>query len=301
MALTLPASPPPPSLRARAIPFLLSRLSSTPPSDPSAVLSVLVPLLRALSTSLSSSAESTPPPLLPLHALLHLGSAPFSPSSTTPRLPLQALLDALVLYPLHGRALSLVADRLLASDPTALETIRTDLLPALVSRLYLTPAPAPAGVRTLVRLLHGLAGTHEELLALVLSEADYVVPALKAVFEALDLPAPGDVGSAGLDVKERILARQEVLMFSHEVVRAAGPIGIDAVMGLMGSGKLREAYDEVFVVGRLEADAQAVIRQEQDEAASLDPVRMLPSFVSPLRFDLNKLGVADFGPSAWTR
>lgn len=266
MTATLPSSSPPASLYLRALPLLLFHLNDPSiHSSPSALLKLLEPIFHILSHAQphppkqsSSSTISLLSSTIPLAALLHLSL--LSPSSIT----LPILISSIIAYPNHTTTISTILTSVIEAQPNLLDAIRTEVIPPLVTRLRLSPSPI------VVRILHLLQRAHEEILGLLLIEADYILPALRDSYPKLN----------------SIRAKSDTLLVCHALVQAVqGGQSGEALKRLMrdaGSGSrkknlvdggLREDYEAVFEGGRIEDEEVVVLRRMRDEDASSDPVR----------------------------
>lgn len=267
MTRTLPSTSPQPHLHLRALPLLISRLNdpSTHPS-PSSLLQALQPTLHILAQCQlhPSKASASHQPLLsstiPLSALLHLST--LSPHSLT--LPLCR--DAIIAYPAHTTTISTILTSAFTSQPTLLDDLRTQVLPSLVTRLRLSPSAQ------VVRVLHLLLRSHEEIVGLLLTESDYLLPALRDSYPQLR------------DVR----GKSDALHVCHALVRAVrGGQSGEALKRLMGetggsrrilvSDGLREDYECCFEGrGRIGDGEMGELRRLRDEEAASDPVGILP-------------------------
>ena len=268
MRSTLPSSSPSPALRLRALPVLISHLNDPSIySSPSLVVQTLQQTLQILSFSQLHSPTHISSPLLtsttPLSALLHLST--LSPST----IPLPLLIEAIIAYPHHTSTISKILSYTLDSQPNLLDTIRTEVIPALVTRLRLSPS------RQVVRMLHLLLRSHEEILGLLLIEADYILPALRDSYARID----------------GIRGKSDALLVCHVLIKAVhgGQSGeaLKRLMGAVGTASknkvlvdagLREDYEAFFEEGEIGKGEIAVLKRIRDEDAASDLVGLYLDF-----------------------
>ncbi|ORY21467.1 hypothetical protein BCR39DRAFT_553549 [Naematelia encephala] len=276
MTADLPSSPPPLALQARALPLLLHRLSDP---DISSDASTALPYLKA-SLNILASAQLQPKvqatsPATPLDVLIRVAQATPSLVDT----PL--VLDAIIAYPLHQVAVAHLIDLVLPAQPELLQTFRGDVLPHLVTRLRLSSSLHEK--TSVVRILLAMIRAHEELLGLFLSEADYLVPALRDVYKSL----------------EDISAKSDLLVICHTLVSALmGDESKEAIKRLMSgdakvgtkclvNANLQHDYEAIFEgKSSIGGDELGVLKALQEEQASLNPrvaplVHLFPS-LSPI-------------------
>jgi hypothetical protein len=161
---------------------------------------------------------------LPLQVALHLTSDP-----SGPELPLPLLVDLTTAYPSHRNAIFAIWSNAFAcSTPspghpdgadsdnegeTVLgDLIQTKFIPSLMTRLQRKASVQDIDIAS--TMLLGLIRAHDELLAMLLSEADIVLPTLNVAYDTL---APGGKASLG---KEVFRVKEAILLFCMELVRA---------------------------------------------------------------------------------
>lgn len=261
MAIKVPSTPPSSRLHRRALPLLISKLNDPSiHSSPSELLDLLQSTLQILSHAQLNPPKSGSPLLsstIPLEALLHLSL--LSPSSIS----LPPLVSAIIAYPNHPDTISTIISSALKSQPTLLDAIRTEIVPNLVTRLRLSPSPP------IVRVLHLLLRSHEEILGVLLSEADYILPALHDSYTRLT----------------SIRAKSDALLVCHALVQAVqGGQSGEALKRLMrdsgsSSGRkvlvdtgLSEDYEAIFGGKEgIEDGELGVLRRMRDEEVASDP------------------------------
>jgi hypothetical protein len=179
MSTDLPSRPLPAHLASRALPALLAKLRPLSPSHLSFSHSLRGALHALALTRLHEPLRAAPPHSdVPLKLLLEV-----SQSGPPEILDLATVVDAALAYPTHPAQLSTLWGRAISHDPTLTDTVRTEILPSLIERLRLSPSAGT--IRMVTYSLLTLSRAHEELLALLLSEADFIVPALKDAYAAL--------------------------------------------------------------------------------------------------------------------
>ena len=259
MTAPLPTSLPPLELQDRAVKALLSRLSITEPDISHLKLILAITARQAL------SGEPTVD-LRPLQALRNVSLIPqdFAP---------EILLNTIISYPTNLIPVSSFIDSLVAQCPGVTESIRTEIIPDLVTRLRLSSSPSTLSAAA--KILLGLTRSHEELFGVVLTEADYILPALKDAYPKL-----------GRD-KAGLRGKSDMLLLCHSLIKVMGEGGgggREALKRLMddqaGSSKrvlvdggLRGDYEAVFERMSGLGDAEiAELRRIRDEEARMDPV-----------------------------
>jgi hypothetical protein len=242
---------PPLSLRSQVLSHALQRLRQNGPSS-STLHADLIIALRLLIAS--SSRE-----LLPLSIVLYL-------DNRGDNLPLPILLYTTLAYPRHP--LGALWDNQLNRQAELEDAIRADVIPGLVSRLRL--APSLATLQAAAHTMLVLSRANESLLALILSEADYILPALRTAYDGL--------GEGGVKVKMDVLALCMALMGAVQSEGVKG--GLRRLMG----GEVLEAGDtglfdqslglavRSLEAGRVDENAKSALREVRDEDARLDPV-----------------------------
>ncbi|KAL1408153.1 hypothetical protein Q8F55_004957 [Vanrija albida] len=260
MTAALPSQPPPPELAERALPFLVAAVSRAAPSGSSALLP---PLSLALSTLARArlAGQRLASPLAPLAAFLSLCA------EDAPSVPLATACDALLAYPADSAALAPALDAVLTARPDEAGT----LVPALARRLAsASTAPellAPA------RLAHALLRASDALAALLLEQADDLVPAISGAYARL--------GGARDDVRAKSEALLLVRALAGLMGRGAASAALVRLMGEAGKKgtplvdqRLRDDY-ALFTTGDVDADVRAVLKALQDDERADDP-RLAP-------------------------
>ena len=143
------------------------------------------------------------------------------------------------------------------------------MLPSLVSRLRRSPSAQ------VVRILHLLLRAHEEVLGLLLTEADHLLAALRESYPKLDgIRAKSDV----LLVCEGLVRAVQGGQSGEALKRLMGEVGPDSEKRVLVDAGLREDYDAVFEGGRgiaLGDGEMGELRRMKEEEAAGDPVRSL--------------------------
>jgi hypothetical protein len=181
-------------------------------------------------------------------------------------LDLPTLVDVTLAYPTHPAQLSTLWGRAIDHDPTLTDTIRTDILPSLIERLRLSPQAGT--IRIVTYSLLTLSRAHEELLALLLSEADFIVPALKDAYAVLpQFPRNED----------EVRAKEGTLLLCKAIQDAMGEVAKEGLLRLMGQSIAEEL--ERLGSGTIDEDFVSAVKRSRDDAARSDPVslRLLPS------------------------
>lgn len=259
MEISVPAGLPPGDLQAKALSALLSRLDIS--NADIGLLKVILSL-----TARQVLRHGSMPDIRPLQALQSAIQS-LQDASDMPKL----LLDIVISYPIHLTALSPIIDSILLSHPTVIETIRTEILPELVTRLRLSDSSSDLGMAT--RIILSLVRSHEELLGVLLSEADYVLPAMRDAYPKLGRDKPG------------LGAKSDMLMVCHTLIQVMGASGGGAAMKRLMSesagsskrplvdGTLRSDYEAIFerMSGLQEEELDTLSFMQNDQAKS-DPV-----------------------------
>jgi hypothetical protein len=259
MAIAVPTSPPPLALQSKALPALLARLDVSNPNHPDLGL-VKVILAITARQALTGRLVTDVRPLQALASSASLTGA-----------TADVLLHLVISYPTHLRAITPLVGRILESNSDLLKTIRTEVIPDIVTRLRLSNSPSD--LRTALKILLALLRAHEELLGVVLSEADYIIPALRDAYPKLGKDMTG------------LRAKSDALLLCHALVQVLpAAAGREALKRLMESGNgagpskralvsagLRADYEAIFerMSGLGDAEVDALKRIKEDEAASL--------------------------------
>lgn len=253
---------PPLTLRPKVLSHVLQRLRQNGPTS-STLLADLTLALRLLIASSSPARD-----LLPLSIVLYL-------NNTGKNLPLPVLLYTTLAYPSHP--LGPLWDAQLDRQPEIEDTIRSEVIPGLISRLQLDP-----GLGTLhaaANTLLVLSRASESLLALILSEADYILPAIRAAYDALEQPVKGQ----GQE-KETVKVKSDVLALCMALLGAVQSEGVKGgLRRLMGGGGFRTEEGglfkqslgqgvEMLEKGDVDGEAKRMLGEIRDERAREDPV-----------------------------
>lgn len=153
------------------------------------------------------------------------------------------LLDTILAYPDYPNSLHDLLSRVFASPAsTFLDDIRSIIIPSLVERLNLHPGAPSLWVASTT--IWSLLRAHEELLALLLSEADFLIPALRDAYSAISSAGGAEGGDAD---GEAILAKASVLMIVRALEGSVGGMakegmrrlihGPPGLLGAEGAGK----------------------------------------------------------------
>ena len=255
MAIALPASTPPAALQSKALPALWARLDTSQPDL------AVVKLILGI-TARQALAGQPPTDVRPLQAI--------SASTLLDDVSLDVLIHLITSYPTHLRVVTPLVGRILTNNPGLLNAVRTEVIPDLVTRLRLSNSPS--SLATALKILLALVRAHEELLGVMLSEADYVVPALRDTYPKL-----------GTD-KTGLRAKSDALLLCHSLVQIMpASSGREALKRLMESGNgagpskrallnagLRADYEAVFerMSGLGDAEVDVLQRVKENEAAS---------------------------------
>ena len=256
----IPTSLPPVELQDRAVKALLTRLSIDEPD-----FSVLKFVLAITARQALSGQPTTDP--RPLQALLNASAIPQD-------LVVELLINAIVSYPTNLLPIGALVDTLIAQHPGTIESIRTDIIPDLVTRLRLSDSGAT--LASTAKILLGLQRSHEELFGVVLSEADYILPALKDAYPKLGRDRAG------------IKAKSDILIVCHSIIRAMTDDkgGASAMKRLMDDqagpskrvlveGGLRGDYEAVFErMAGLRGEEISELHRIRDDEARNDPVSL---------------------------
>lgn len=206
---------PPLALRPKVLLHVLHRLRQHGPSSPTLFTDLTI-ALRLLIALTSSTRD-----LLPLTIVLYL-------NNRGDNLPLPILLYTTLAYPHHHPALSALWDAQLDRQVELEDAIRAQVIPGLVSRLQL--APGLGTLNAAAQTLLTMSRASESLLALVLSEADYVLPALRAVYDGLDKEkgssSGGDNGREKGKGKESARVKGDVLALCMALLGAVQSEGV---------------------------------------------------------------------------
>lgn len=250
MTVGLPTSLPPADLHDKVLVILLSRLRPIPLTDSAASLPLLRSVLQILAYRSLHLTQLVAPPLHPLHVLLALSES--SPTS----LPISLLLDATIAYPLHVQAINTVLARCFDTDPSLIEQVEHSILPLLLSRIQtatneISIKKAFPAIRTLLTLIRA----HEELLGLVLGEADVYLPVLVKLYSSWK----ADGSRSDTEGSEDILrVKQDSLSIVHELISAmTGEESKEMIKRLLGSGGL----SSMLVANGLRGDYEAVFER----------------------------------------
>lgn len=184
------------------------------------------------------------------------------------------LLDMIIAYPTHIEAMTPIIDSILSSCPSILDTIRTEILPELVTRIRLSDSTPDLAVS--VRVILSLVRAHDELLGVLLSEADYVLPAFRDAYPKISRD------KSGLSVKS------DMLVVCHTLIQVMGASGGgEAMKRLMSDsagsskrplvdGTLRSDYEAVFErLAGVQQEEIDVLKAAQEERARSDPVSVV--------------------------
>jgi hypothetical protein len=259
MTAPIPTTLPPVELQERAVKALLTRLSVEEPDISLLKLILAITARQALSGGPAAD-------LRPLQALQNLPSIPQDLST-------EILFNAIISYPTHLVPIGSFIDNLVAQHPGLTESVRTEIIPDLVTRLRLSSSASILG--STAKVLLGLSRSHEELFGVVLSEADYILPALKDAYPKLDRDKAG------------LRAKSDMLLLCHSLIKVMGQGGGgggEALKRLMddqaGSSKrvlveggLRGDYEAIFERMTGLGDAEIIeLRSIRDDEARKDPV-----------------------------
>jgi hypothetical protein len=232
MRTPLPQSLPPPSLQSRALPILLQRLTTIPPSEHPTLIPLLTEITHILTLDKLHLGNLSTTTLLPLQVALHLSSA-----KSLVELPLPLLLDLTISYPAHREAIFNIWSHAFTISPPSTrnpqeaqggesdsddegetvlsDLIQSDFIPGLVSRIQNKPSLLDMGITAMMFL--GVIRAHEELLATFLSKADYVLPALKGAYDTLSSTNEEEGSQPS---KESVRIKEMILLFCMELIRA---------------------------------------------------------------------------------
>ena len=267
MAIAIPDSLPPAHLQIRALPALIERLDIARPD-----LSLLKTVFALSARShFRHHAITDIRPLQALQKTLDNGES----------VSVEIIIDAIVSYPSHLNIISTIIDSAIRSDPNLVETIRTLIIPHIVTRLRLSDNTTDLSIACSIIL--GILRSHEELLGLVLSEADYVLPALKDAYTKL-----------GSD-KQSLKAKNDILCICNSLISVMGIHGTggrEALKRLMSDsagsskrvlvdGSLKSDYEAVYErKSGIENEEIVILRQLQEDEAKKDPVSSVLCFPS---------------------
>ena len=255
MTVVIPSVPPPADLHSPALHALLARLSpNNSPID-------LAALKHALAIVAGQSLRGVTTPstdLRPLKATLSIAS------QRPEMLTVDVVLNAIIAYPRHLGPVSQLISTYIDLNPTFMELLRGEVIPDLVTRLRSSASTHELSSAT--RIILSITRSHDALLGLVLSEADYILPALKDAY-----------GKFGVG-KNAIGARSDSLMLCHALssaVQEKGGESKEALKRLMGDGV--GTSRKVLVDGALRSDYEAVFERmqgvEEDELVTLAALR----------------------------
>jgi hypothetical protein len=195
-------------------------------------------------------------------------------------LGVSTVLDAILAYPTYPTQLKSLINTALTIDPNLTERIRNDVLPPLIERLRLSPPPTTAEVGVVSYTLLSLCRAHDELSALLLSEADSILPAVRVAYAKLS-------SGAGSPEKEEVMRVKEEVLLLHKSLG-------DALGGERG-GTSSSARDRLWRLVSEPASAQEgmetlsadlyalekgdiagveTLRALQDSSARSNPVRL---------------------------
>jgi hypothetical protein len=110
-----------------------------------------------------------------------------------------------------------------------------------------------------------LSRAHEELLALLLSEADFIVPALKDAYAALPQVPRNE---------EEVRAKEGTILLCKAIQDAMGEIAKEGLLRLMGQSIADDL--ERLGSGTTDQDFVSALKRSRDEAARSDPVSLRP-------------------------
>ncbi|RSH90085.1 hypothetical protein EHS25_001418 [Saitozyma podzolica] len=258
MSTDLPSRPLPAHLASRALPALLAKLRPLSPSHLSFSHSLRGALHALALTRLHEPLRAAPPHSdVPLKLLLEV-----SQSGPPEILDLATVVDAALAYPTHPAQLSTLWGRAISHDPTLTDTVRTEILPSLIERLRLSPSAGT--IRMVTYSLLTLSRAHEELLALLLSEADFIVPALKDAYAALPQVPRNE---------EEVRAKEGTILLCKAIQDAMGEIAKEGLLRLMGQSIADDL--ERLGSGTTDQDFVSALKRSRDEAARSDP-RLTP-------------------------
>lgn len=259
MSTDLPSRPLPAHLASRALPALLAKLRPLSPSHLSFSHSLRGALHALALTRLHEPLRAAPPHSdVPLKLLLEV-----SQSGPPEILDLATVVDAALAYPTHPAQLSTLWGRAISHDPTLTDTVRTEILPSLIERLRLSPSAGT--IRMVTYSLLTLSRAHEELLALLLSEADFIVPALKDAYAALPQVPRNE---------EEVRAKEGTILLCKAIQDAMGEIAKEGLLRLMGQSIADDL--ERLGSGTTDQDFVSALKRSRDEAARSDPVSLRP-------------------------
>lgn len=259
MAALIPTSLPPAELQDRALKALISNLNVDEPDISLLKLILAITARQALSGQPTSDVR-------PLQALSTLSFIPQDVS-------VEILLNAIISYPTNTGAVASFINTVVSRHPGVTESIRTEIIPDLVTRLRLSNASTV--LASTARILLALVRSHEELFGVILSEADYILPALKDAYPKL-----------GRD-KAGLGAKSDMLLVCRSLIRAMGDTGgggKEALKRLMDDqagpskrvlveGGLRGDYEAIFERMTGLGDTEVVeLRRLRDDEAKSDPV-----------------------------
>jgi len=259
MAAPIPTSLPPAELQDRAMKALISKLNVDEPDISLLKLILAITARQALSGQPTSDVR-------PLQALSTLSFIPQDVS-------VEILLNAIISYPTNTGAVASFINTVVSRHPGVTESIRTEIIPDLVTRLRLSNASTV--LASTARILLALVRSHEELFGVVLSEADYILPVLKDAYRKL-----------GRD-KASLGAKSDMLLVCRSLIRVMGDTGgggKEALKRLMDDqagpskrvlveGGLRGDYEAIFERMTGLGDTEVVeLRRLRDDEAKSDPV-----------------------------
>ena len=231
-------SPVPIHLHSGALPVLYSTVNDySTHSSPESLVRNLRPLLEILSyihlypTDKLNVKHPLIRSTIPLEALLHLSI--LSPRS----LNLPLLISGIIAYPGYPQTISIILDAVIKDDPKLLDSIRTEIIPTLISRLRLSPS------FHVVHVLHLLIRANEKILGIILTEADYVLPGLRDSYNKLG----------------GIKGKSESLLVCHALLQSVqGGSSKEALMRLMGESTVSSSKKSVLIDLGLKDDYEAI-------------------------------------------
>lgn len=239
MAQTVPASMPPPELHDRIIAVLLPQLRLPNTAALRTVLQIL-----AYQSLHSTTAHRHSAPTKPLQLALKLSS---TASAAANVLDLDTVLDLIWAYPSHHNAIATILTRRFDADPSILEGLSADVIPALIDTLR--KEQGAVSIKAVAILLQA----HDEILGTVVMDPQPLLSALQGVYGKLDLPVKEDV----------LLLVKQILAGAKESAREY--LGHQSGRPFV-DGSLRTDYDAIFNNGEpLSDEIVSKLRQTQSE------------------------------------
>lgn len=256
---------PPPSLRSSVLAHAFTRLGTCKPTTPT-LFDDLELALRLLAHVPLASRD-----ILPLRIVILLNKQRTS-------LPLSLLLNATLAYPNHP--LAPIWDTQMDIQPELENQIRAEVIPGLVSRLQLNVELGT--LRSTIRVLLALSRASEAILAIILSEADYVLPALRSAYDGLSTRDSVESEQHVAEVK------MDVLALCLALLGAVQSEGVkNGLKRLMGAEPPFQDHGDLFndtlgqavmalERGLVDDKAKRLIGLVRDDAAREDPVSEAP-------------------------